>query len=356
MSAFFIGADGGLYTVERGADGAWRPATLAGAAGLAPGAAPVAAARLSGGLTAAALVGRDGAIYTDCPTADTAPMRATEQAAAAPGSRIALAQAGAALVAVTADPVQPNTPIYTFEVHNPCDGGTLAQLDTTLILAPPAPPPPGAHLAAAGLADGELGIFYIDTTGALQALWLRPTGAWNASRLTAPGTSTPGAGLAVTPNADAASGRLSLLYTAHSGLVYLAHPLPGGGLAGQPAPLPQTAATRAPDGAALAVSADVSPGSGVIVGYVAQSGAVAAVFIDASGAAQDPVVLTGGGLALPGSSLAAGAAADEIDFVCGTATGHPVRIKVPRPGTGPGDAIPVGPQIQTAAMTTFAMS
>jgi hypothetical protein len=139
--------------------------------------------------------------------------------------------------------------LQVVEIHNPCGPPSVALASPTL-----PPPPPHAELAAVGLADGEFGLFYVDGSGALQALWSSAAGAWTLTQLTAAGTSAPGGGVAVTPNsgAPAAPGALSLFFTAHDGSVYLAHPLPGGKLSDTPQPSPSTKDTYAPDGAALA--------------------------------------------------------------------------------------------------------
>jgi hypothetical protein len=368
MTAFFVGGDGGLYSFGRNVDGAWSRAALDGAAGLAPAGAPVAATRLTTGASVAALVGGDGAVYTECPGNGSAPLRIAKAGSALPGSALGLGQAGSATVIAIANPVKAPGGLSVLEVINPCipstavaifgGGSGAASLATVVPMSPTLPlPPPGAELAVAGLADGEFGVFFVDETGAVQALWYSAAGVWSASQLTASGLSTPGAGIAVTPTSGAdpqsTSTVLSLAFTGRDGSIYLAHPLPGGRQSGAPLQLPTTAATRAPAGAALSVAGS---SSGVVVGYAATSGSVSVAAVDAAGRALAPVALTASGFAAPGSSVASGSSSDEDDFVCGTPTGQPVHIRFPVGGAGPGVVVPAGPAGLTGSETVFSAS
>lgn len=347
-AAFFVGASGGLETYGRAADGSWSDAIQLGSSGLAPANAAVAATPIQDGTIAAFFIGSNGAVYLSCPS-QPQPWPVTASGVGEPGGSLDAALAGGTVLVVFAAPG--NTLYMTRLISNPCVPPHPRVSVTSVPNA--ASWASGGQLAAAGLSDGEFGVFYFDSTGTGRALWQSAAGTWTDSVILPAGTASPGGSITVTPGSGAstAPGALSLFYTGQDGRIYRAQPLAGGGLAAAPQPDPSTSAATVPGNARLAASSSAAE---TTVSFVADNGAVTLLPVNAQGQWQSTVPVSGPGFAALGSSLASTATATEVDIYGGTYSGSPGHIAYTPQTDGPGTWLPAGPAGMTAASTAFA--
>jgi len=346
-TAFFVGTDGSVATYGLAADGSRPPAVNIGPSGTAPPGAALATARSSGGDPIVAVVGTNGALSLGgCRTNKFVAVTGPEFAL--PGLPLAAILAADRMWLVTED--KPGGLfIKVMEASNPCAPGPVPvpHVITAWLGA-------GAAITATGLADGRVGVFAVDTTGAVHALWLTPNGQATDSTLTQAGTASPGGGIAVTPDsgASATPGALSLFYSGHDGRIYLAHPVPGGGLTGDPQPQPW-APTAGQNGPPLAAATGPL---GTAVSYVATDGTVTADLVDPNGQWQAAIAASGPGFATGGASTGVTFNATELDVYCGNGSGQPGTIVVNPHVGGPGVWWPAGPPNRTNATTAFVAS
>ena len=348
-TAFFVGTDGTVATYGQAADGSRSNAVALTPSGIAPAGTPVATARIPNGAAIVAVVGKDGALNVgSCPANPTGLSPVTGPGIAGAGAPVAVAVGGGHVWLGVED--KPHSLIMNVEeASNPCGPFPipLPHVTATWLAT-------GAAITATGLADGRVGVFSVDTAGAVHALWVSPNGQATSSTLTPAGTATPGSGIAVTPasGASATPGALSLFYTGHDGRIYLAHPVPGGGLTGDPEPHPW-APTASQNGPPLAAATGPL---GTVVSYVATDGTVTADLVDPNGQWQATIAATGPGFAAAGASTGVIYNATEVDIYCGNSSGRPGTIVVNPHVGGPGTWFPSGPPNKVGATTSFAAS
>lgn len=348
-AAFFVGSDGAVATYGQAADGSRPDAVDIGQSGSAPSGAALATARTPSGSPIVAVVGKDGTLFVGgCPTNPSALSAVTGPGFATPGAPVAAAVAGDLLWLAVAD--KPHSLIMNLmEASNPCTPLPKPGPHVTVAWLGG-----GAAITATGLADGRVGVFSVDTTGAVHALWLSPNGQTIDSTLTPAGTASPGGGVAVTPNSEASAtpGALSLFYSGHDGRIYLAHPVPDGGLTGNPES-PPWAPTAGQNGPPLAAATGPL---GTAVSYVATDGTVTADLVDPNGQWQAAIAASGPGFVAGGASTGVTFNATELDVYCGNGSGQPGTIVVNPHVGGPGVWWPAGPPNRTNATTAFVAS
>jgi hypothetical protein len=347
-AAFFVGTDGAVATYGQAADGSRPDAADVGSSGIAPAGAAVATVRTPNGGPIVAVVGRNGSLFVGGCTNQSVMSAVTGPEFAMPGVPLAAVLAADRMWLATED--KPGGLIMkVMEASNPCTPVPVPVPHVTAAWLGA-----GAAITATGLADGRVGVFAVDTTGAVHALWLSPNGQTTDSTLTPAGTASPGGGIAVTPNseANAGPGALSLFYSGHDGRIYLAHPVPGAGLAGNPQPQPW-APTAGPNGPALAAATGPL---GTVVSYVATDGTVKVDLVDPNGQWQAAIAASGPGFVAGGASTGVTSNATELDIYCGNGSGRPGTIVVNPHIGGPGVWWPAGPPNSTSATTAFAAS
>ncbi|MBY8878750.1 hypothetical protein [Actinacidiphila acidipaludis] len=321
-SFYYVAADGALWGVP---DGGSQAVPLGPAGQAAPG-AHVAAVRLPGGSPSAFFVGTDGTVFQSCPQA-VKPVAVTKPGFATSGS-VVTAAVVAGQYAVAADgiptpqPARARATVRPAEISNPCSPPSVrivSNVSPSYVS--------GGAMASAGTADGGWGLFWVDTSGAVDAQWRLPGGKVTEKELTPAGTATPGGGLAAVPGASG----VTLFFTGHDGQVYVAHPAEGGGLADTPKANP-TAPTAVPDGAPLTAAPQ---GGGLAVGYVAGDGTFTVAALTLTGDWQRTDGVGKAGSFAPGSQVGSYGGADWDDWYCGTPPPFFWHFHGPVPGPDP---------------------
>jgi hypothetical protein len=319
-SAYFVASNGTVERYGRNVDGVWQPAAPLGAGMTAPPGAPITSAHLSDGSPAAFFVGDDGAIWGGCGSS----WRMTAPNLLRPGTQLSVAVTPTVVMLLFSDGQGQWTAMHVeSEIHHPCGPPTGGLPGLTTERVPGTWHVPNGAIAAAGLPDGEIGVFEVDATGAVHATWRSPDGDWSDTALTPSGTSLPGGGIASTVSPTGSG--LTLFYSDHQGRVDSAQVAEGAGLLSDPEPSPWTVA-KIPDGAALAAVGSVL---GNDVAYIAVGGTAIDLQADSSGKWEKLVTLSPAGFAKEGRPVAVTAGADEVDVYCGTATGAPGHFLVP---------------------------
>ena len=343
-TAFFVDNGGTVATYGQAADGSRPNAVDIAPSGIAPPDAAVATARTSGGGPIVTVVGKAGALLVGGCTKPPVMSAVTGPEFAMPGAPLAAVFAADRLWLATED--KPGSVIIqVMEASNPCTPVPIPVHHVTAGWLGS-----DAAITAAGLADGRVGVFAVDTNGAVHALWLTPNGQATDSTLTQAGTASPGGGIAVTPNSEA--GTLSLFYSGHDGRIYLAHPVPGGGLTGEPQPQPW-APTAGQNGPPLAAATGPL---GTAVSYVAVNGTVTVDLVDPNGQWQATIAASAPGFTAGGASTGVTYNATELDIYCGNGSGAPGTVVVNPHVGGPGVWWPAGPPNRTTATTAVAAS
>jgi hypothetical protein len=336
---YYIGDDGGLWSYTRFADGTFSQAVQRGPDAVAYPGAPVAAVRDTA--PAVFFVGRDGAVYENCPAA-AQPVPVTQSGYAPPSASITAAE-GSGWVSVVvsavarkplAAPAAAPAPTHPVEISNPCvvphvqlnAGGSTTGYT-------------GGDMASYADTFGTDATFYVGSTGALTAQWFGPsTGVPIVTHLTAAGTAVPGSGVAAGYDLD---GSLALFYAGTDGRLYRAVPQWQGGLLGAPVPNP-TGPADVPSGAHLVAA---TSGKQAAVGYAAADGTLTVATLGAGGAWSGTAKLGPAGTLAPGVPVAANPAADgDFDWHCGNEPHVIVHIHGPQPGpvwepAGPANAL-----------------
>ncbi|WP_194906699.1 hypothetical protein [Catenulispora rubra] len=315
-----MASNGTVYGYGRNIDGTWLPAAPVGTRMTAPPGAPIASTRLSDGTPLAFFVGDDGAIWGGCRSL----WRMTVANLLKPGTPVTVAiTPNATMLLFSDDKGQWSDIRVESEIHHPCDvpSGPLPPISTESVSG--TGHVPGGTIAAAGLADGETGVFAVDVNGAVHAAWRDPSGKWSDTTLTANGASLPGGGIAATVSAT--DGSVTLFYSNRAGQVVLAQVAEGGGLRADPTPVPWAVA-KIPEGAALAAA---SSSLGNDISYIAQGGTAIDLQTDTADQWKNAVTLSPAGFAKDGSPVAVTASAGEVDVYCGTAPGAPGHFGVP---------------------------
>ncbi|NUR57444.1 MAG: hypothetical protein HOV87_01835 [Catenulispora sp.] len=343
--ATFVGGDGALY--------AYGPASAAAAipaAGTAPVGAPTAVVRAQDGTPVAVYVDRLGSWRGICLTSPPVTFEIVAPGLVDPGAPVAAALAGPQLTFVAVDHWG------SFQIRQ--DGVSPCGTQKVRFTQPPSyrpQPVPGYQagkpFALNGSIDGNLGLFTVDSSGAVQARWVAASGTTIDRTLAPAGSASPQTGIAVAPRSNAATtaGAVALFYFAPSGTLQLAHPVAGAGLAGPP-----QAAPGAPVASAAAQVSAVAVTGDIIAGYIAADGSFAAAHAAPSGGWLSAGAVTGPAFASSGSSVAMSASATYAgDGYCGNALGQPGHVGVPHPGGGLGSWLPNGPPNMVTSGTQF---
>jgi hypothetical protein len=344
-AAFFVDATGTLNAYGTDSSGAWSSAAPAGPVKLAEPGVPIAAAFVPGGHVMSVFVVGDGSLDMAC-WPNPVPTRVFT-GPFTQGSTVGVEADG---TVVTVAVVDPGSSVETFlqDSHDPC---TDPKDPFIVAGSMPVPGYTGAPMAITGLANGAVGTFTSDSTGALHAVWLSGAGALSTSVLTSSGTIGAGGGIAAAPGSGATT--VSLFYAGANGLVYLAQTGENPGAIPW-APHPEPWGTGAATTAGGMLTATTAIAGRTDVGYVATDGVVLDLTADGAGDWLSAAAVTAAGFASPGEPIASSATtadAGAFDLFCAAADGRPYHLPISPGGPGPGPGGSAGPTGQLGRTT-----
>jgi hypothetical protein len=164
--------------------------------------------------------------------------------------------------------------------------------------------PPGARIAAGprpGI-PGETDLYFADNSGAVSTMWAVGSQPWNGpARITAPGVAPAGAPITNTPHYGI-DGRTDLFFVDSNGALNVLWVVGPGNWNG---PTRLTPSDVAPPGTWIAASAQYGIPGQTDVFFVDQTGSVVAFWVVADGPWNGPAALTVARVAPPGTVLAA---------------------------------------------------